>query len=114
VNEGFWGDYPGINATPPLPCVWFAAGSTGNTVSALKDGQALQGFDICTQIYNAINPAFNQFNIINGYERCKSVPQGVIDAIAIREAEIIARERQRCLDEGGIWDENAKTCRHPG
>lgn len=111
VNENFWGIYPGIYATPPLPCIWFAASSSGNTVSAFKSGQALQGFDICTQIYNAINPDFSQFNMINGYGKCTSVPQAVIDAMAAREAEFIAKQKQRCLDSGGSWDENTQTCR---
>lgn len=106
VNENFWGNYSGIYDTLPLPCMWFAAGSSGNTVSAFKNGQALQGFNVCTQIYNAINPDFNQFNIINGYGRCTSVPQAVVDAMAAREAEFIVKQKQRCLDSGGSWDDN--------
>ena len=111
VNENFWGHYPGIYATPPRPCVWFAAGSSGNVVSAFKSGQALQGFDICTQVYNAVNPELNQSNIINGYGKCTSVPQAVLDAMAAREAEFIAKQKQRCLDSGGSWDDNTQTCR---
>ena len=91
VNESFWGDYPGIYATPPLPCLWFANGSSGNLVSALKSGQAVQGFDLCAKIYNAVNPELNQFNSINGYDRCASVPQAVLDAMAAREAAFIVR-----------------------
>jgi hypothetical protein len=112
VNENFWGDYTGIYASPRVPCMWFTAGSTGNTVSAFKNGQALQGFDVCRQIYDAVNPEFNQFNIINGYDKCRTVPRDVIDAMAAREAEFIAREKQRCLDNGGTWDDHARTCRY--
>jgi hypothetical protein len=113
MNENFWGDYPGTFAATPLPCMWFAAGSSGNTVSAFKCGQALQGFDICMQIYNAVNPGLGQFNIINGYNKCAGVPQTVLDTMAAREAEFIAREKQRCLDNGGSWDDLTQTCRGP-
>ncbi len=112
VNENFWGSYPGICVSSPLPCMWFSAGSSGNTVSAFKNGQALQGFDICTQIYNAVNYELNQYNFITGYDKCASVPPAVIEALLHREGDFIARERLRCLDNGGIWDDLAQTCRH--
>ncbi len=113
VNENFWGDYAGVMDAdgnpvfPPHPCMWFAAGSSGNTVTALKKGQALQGFDICTQVFFAVNSADNT---VQGYEKCGAVPQKVVTAMMAREAEFAAKEKKRCEDSGGSWDEITQTC----
>lgn len=64
-NDSFWGNYPGTSGSPPLPCVWLAAGSHGNQVAALKLGAGAPAFDLCTQIRND-DPA----NSIPGYEAC--------------------------------------------
>ncbi len=112
TNENFWGDYPGIFVADPLPCMMFSQGSSGNTVSALKDGQALQGFDVCAQILDAASPAFTPLNFINGYERCTNVPQFVINWMLVKDAEFIDRQKQRCAGSGGTWDEATQTCTH--
>ena len=109
VNENFWGNYPGVTGSPQLPCLWFDYGAAGNTVAALKNGQALQGFDICSQIHFEAGtepPA----NTVSGYSRC-SVPQAVKDAMAARQAQFTAKEKARCTASRGTWDDATKTCR---
>ena len=118
VNENFWGNYPGtrdaqgnsLPITQVMPCMWFAGGSSGNTVSALKNGQALQGFDVCTQIYLSVG---SEDNIINGYDKCGAVPQSVMTAMLTKEAEFVQKLKDRCLAAGGSWDDTALACTLP-
>ena len=106
VNENFWGNYPGY---PQAVCMWFNSGALYNTVSALKNGQALQGFDICTQIYfeeGTEPPA----NTITGYSKCSAVPESVKQAMEAKSAAFIDRKKTRCLDANGTWDDATQTC----
>lgn len=64
VNEQFWGTYPGVQASPNLPCIWLTRGTAGNAVSALKCQGAPQGFDVCVQV---LDEGANQ---VHGSERC--------------------------------------------
>lgn len=50
IDEQFLGNYPGVGASPPVPCVWLRPGSVGNRVMALKYQGSPQGFDVCTQL----------------------------------------------------------------
>jgi hypothetical protein len=110
VNEDFWGPYPGFLNTdrspldPRLPCMWFASGAVGNGVSALKDGQALQGFDLCTKIYLEGAPGQNR---VKGYEKCGAVPESVIVAMVQRELEFRQRD---CESSGGVWSGDTCAC----
>jgi hypothetical protein len=90
VNENFWGGYPGL---PDVPCLWLSEGTQGNTVTALKNGQNLQGMDLCYQILNEGN------NYISGYDKCQNVPQHVIDNM----------RRKECVILGGTWKQDPNT-----
>ncbi len=105
VNENFWGMYPGTIGDPSVPCMWLATGAVGNAVSAGKYGQALQGFDICTQIYLEDTPTQNN---VNGYEKCGVVPQSVKVAMVQRELEFMQKD---CERSGGVW--SGETCACP-
>ena len=92
VNENFPGNYPGL---PGVPCLWMTSQSYGNTVTALKNGQNLQGMDLCYQILNEGD------NTVPGYERCGAVPPDVKTKMRMKE----------CLALGGVWD--GATCTLP-
>jgi hypothetical protein len=126
TNENFWGNYPGIYGTPQVPCM--RVDGENNTITALKNGQALQGFDVCTQIidttdfaydggsgrwYDPTPDAYTGLNNINGYQKCVSVPQDVINQMMAREAAFIQRLKDRCESAGGTWDEATRTCQLP-
>jgi hypothetical protein len=95
TNETFWGDYPGTKGAPDVACVWLVAGTSGNRVTALKRGDGIPAFDLCTQVQND-DPA----NDVPGYESCPHVDL----------ADIMDRERQHCLHEGGTWSDATHTC----
>jgi hypothetical protein len=106
VNENFWGNYPGIYGTPPIPCLKLEGDY--NTVTALKNGQALQGFDICTQIFISGNNSD-----IKGSEKCDAVPEHVITDMIAREEAFNQKQKEKCESAGGIWDSNSRTCQLP-
>lgn len=109
-NENFWGDYPGTMdldgdpLNPAVPCMWFASGAVGNVVSAFKNGQALQGFDLCTKIYFEEQPALNT---VHGYEKCIVVPKHVILAMTQKELEL---RQQDCESSRGEWIADGCAC----
>jgi hypothetical protein len=96
ANETFWGNFPGTNGVPDVACVWLVEGTRGNSVMSLERAQGLPAFDLCTQVQND-DPA----NHVPGYERCAHVDL----------ADIMARERQHCLHEGGTWSDATHSCR---
>jgi parallel beta-helix repeat protein len=108
TNETFWGSYPGIYGDPPVPCVWVRAAASGNKITTLKNGQALQGFDDCVQIN-----LDNDNNTIPGYDHCESVPQHVVAAMIQKSAEFVQREQDRCTAYGGILDGTSQECTIP-
>jgi hypothetical protein len=85
TNENFWGNYSGINTDPMVPCIvldeyeWDGVlyQSAGNKITALKEGQALQGFDLCGQVLDVTGL---NTDTIPGYGRCQNVPQHVLDS----------------------------------
>ena len=109
VNDNFWGNYTGINGTPMIPCMWFASGALNNTVSALKNGQAIQGITLCNQIYFETGTA-PPANTVNGYSKCAAIPQAVMDAMAAKKAAFIARKKVQCQNAKGTWNETTQTC----
>jgi parallel beta-helix repeat protein len=104
VNENFWGNY-GIYPDSPIPCVKIRPSADGTTVTALKYGQALQGFDLCTHI---VNNGSNS-NIL-GYEKCGPLHQDVIEAMRLREQAIVQSEMADCAAAGGTWDATFLEC----
>jgi len=51
TNENFWGTTPDLR-NAKVPCMWFTGTRRKHCVGA-ENGQALQGFDVCTQIFDA-------------------------------------------------------------
>jgi hypothetical protein len=94
-NETFWGTYPG---TPGVPCVWFAVGTGGNRVTALKHRPGPPAFDLCSQVQDD-----GASNDIPGYERCTHA----------NPAQIVERERLHCVQDGGAWSEATQSCTFP-
>lgn len=68
TRETFWGDYPGTNGSPAVPCVWLVARTSHNRVTALRLGAGVPALDLCTQVRND-DPA----NSVPGAEACAHV-----------------------------------------
>ncbi|MCI0503324.1 hypothetical protein L0Y65_01280 [Candidatus Micrarchaeota archaeon] len=90
TNENFFGQYPGVYGSPQVPCILLPVGATGNMITALKNNQSLQGFDLCFQLLD-MNPA--GANTVPGASKCGAVPAGVLDGFKARY----------CEANGGIW-----------
>lgn len=93
TNENFLGLYPGVYAippTPPVPCVLLEEGTSGNVITALKNGQVLNGSVKCTQIKDLGT------NSIPGLESCANMPYGNLQALKARiEAMHAAPQNKR-------------------
>jgi hypothetical protein len=64
VNELFWGDYGVAANGSGLPCIWLRTLSSGNRVTALKQGNPPYGADVCLQVRDEGS------NDVPGLERC--------------------------------------------
>lgn len=80
-HETFRGNYPGLSANDPVPCVWIAGAATDNRVMQMHHDTVPQGADVCEQVYCA-DPVHNK---IAGYVKCVPTPGNVIVALADKE-----------------------------
>jgi len=91
--------------------------SYGNTISALKNGQSLQGFDIYSQILDEsewvydtvtgryIDPSPGEYtgnNNINGYDKCVNHSQDFIESMMAMDEAFVLRQKNRFEENGGF------------
>ncbi|MBW2965029.1 hypothetical protein KY363_06235, partial [Candidatus Woesearchaeota archaeon] len=76
TNENFWGVYPGLVIPPESsqPCLYLTENSSNVTVTALKNGQVINGITVCNQIVDMnVEMSGATTNLIAGIEKCDRI-----------------------------------------
>ena len=98
-NENFFGNYPGWQNGGP-GCLYLGSGGPGleckgNTVTALKEGQTMQGMTICSQVFDDTDSNFsdgyNGLNFLPGVGKCSKIPPEILAMLEQKKQELDAK-----------------------
>ncbi len=92
TNENFWGEYKGLvytngvlDAENSQPCIYLAPGSSYVSVTALKNGQVINGIAKCNQLLDMNRQLYGTTtNIVPGLESCSRMDVAGLQALKTR------------------------------